>query len=189
MVNNKDLAVLGEEELLKKYEETGEMGYFGELYNRYIPLIYGVYLKYLPNTQSAQNAVMQFFEELLPKIAESYTENFKTWLYTALKNNCLQILRKDNKEITIDFNSGNVESEEVLQLLYDEVEDKSTLDDLRRCMDRLPDNQRICITHFFMKKMSYIDIVDKTGYSFNAVKNNIRNGKRNLKICLNRNAK
>lgn len=189
MLNKRDIALLGEEELLKKYEETGDSGYFGELYNRYIPLIYGVYLKYLPNAQSAQSAVMQLFEELLPKIVDCDVDNFKAWLYSMLKNHCLQIQRKENKEITIDFNNKNVEHEDVLHLLYDGEEDKASLDDLRRCMDRLPDNQRICITHFFMKKMSYIDIVDKTGYSFNAVKSNIQNGKRNLKMCLNRNAK
>ena len=42
--------------------------YFGELYNRYIPLTYGLCLKYLQDEDQAQEAVMQMFEDLLPKI-------------------------------------------------------------------------------------------------------------------------
>jgi len=189
VVNIKDLALLGDEELLKKYEETGEISYFGELYNRYIPLIYGLYLKYLKSPQDAQNAVMQLFEELPPKVPGSEIKNIQSWLYNVVKNHCLQLLRKDDKEITVNFNTGDTESQELLHLLYTEEGERSILEDIRRCMDRLPDSQRICITHFFMKKMSYMDIVDKTGYSLNAVKSNIQNGKRNLKMCLTRNSK
>ncbi len=43
--------------------------YFGELYNRYIPLTYGLCLKYLQDEDQAQEAVMQMFEDLLSKIS------------------------------------------------------------------------------------------------------------------------
>ncbi|MEI3422319.1 MAG: hypothetical protein V8R91_15400 [Butyricimonas faecihominis] len=36
-----------DEELLKRYCESGDLAYFVEAYKRYMPLVYGVALKYL----------------------------------------------------------------------------------------------------------------------------------------------
>lgn len=53
-----------DEELLKRYCESGDLAYFVEAYKRYMPLVYGVALKYLKRPEDAQDAVMQLFEEL-----------------------------------------------------------------------------------------------------------------------------
>ena len=42
--------------------------------------------------------------------------------------------------------------------------------------------------HFFMEEMSYADIVEQTGFTLNNVKSYIQNGKRNLKICIKKQA-
>lgn len=187
--NKKHLATLTDTELLSQYKESEDAEYFGTLYNRYIPLLYGLCLKYLHDESKAQDAIMQLFEELLPKVSNYDIQTFKTWLYSVARNHCLQIIRKESKEITVDFDSNLMESDEVLHLLCDEDNDNERLLALRNCLERLPDGQRVSITHFFMKEMSYADIADKTGYSLNTVKSNIQNGKRNLKICINKHSK
>jgi RNA polymerase sigma-70 factor (ECF subfamily) len=55
---------------------------------------------------------------------------------------------------------------------------------LKSCMEKLPEAQRTSITHFFIDEMSYADIAESTGYTLNRVKSYIQNGKRNLKICI-----
>lgn len=57
-----------DEELLKRYCESGDLAYFVEAYKRYMPLVYGVALKYLKRPEDAQDAVMQLFEELIVKV-------------------------------------------------------------------------------------------------------------------------
>lgn len=84
-----------DEELLARYNRTGDTKYFGELYNRYIPLLYGVCLKYLGNAEKAEDAVMQLFEELTEKIGRYEITLFRTWLYSVVKNHCFQLLRKE----------------------------------------------------------------------------------------------
>lgn len=187
--NKKHIETLTDEELLAQHKKSGQAEYFGALYNRYIPLLYGMCLKYLHDEDKAQDAVMQLFENLLPKISGYDIQTFKTWLYSVARNHCLQILRKENKEIVVDFNSDLMESDEVLHLLCDEDNDSERIQSLQGCLDRLPDGQRISIIHFFMKEMSYADIAEKTGYSLNTVKSNIQNGKRNLKNCINRHSR
>jgi RNA polymerase sigma-70 factor (ECF subfamily) len=66
-------------------------------------LIYGVCLKYFHDEDKAQDTVMQVFENLLPKISQYNIEVFRTWIYSVAKNQCLQVLRKENREISVDF--------------------------------------------------------------------------------------
>ena len=49
----------------------------GELYQRYMELVYGVCLKYLKEPELAQDAVMQIFEELVSKLKKHEVDNFQ----------------------------------------------------------------------------------------------------------------
>lgn len=60
----------------------------------YLPLVYGVALKYLKNVPDAQDVVMQIWEELFEKILKYEIQVFKSWLYTCVRNYCLMELRK-----------------------------------------------------------------------------------------------
>ena len=173
-----------DEELLHQYAISGKAEYFGELYNRYIPLLYGLCLKYLNDEARAQDAVMQLFEDLLPKVSGYEIKVFKPWLYRVAKNHCLQILRKESKEIPLDYTIQIVESDEFLHLLSEEDTSEEQLNALKHCLEKLPEAQRTSIMHFFLEEMSYADIVEQTGFTLNNVKSYIQNGKRNLKICI-----
>ncbi|KAB4859901.1 sigma-70 family RNA polymerase sigma factor, partial [Bacteroides thetaiotaomicron] len=117
LFNVRNISKLSDEELLTHYIKSGDTEYFGELYNRYIPLTYGLCLKYLQDEDQAQEAVMQMFEDLLPKIINYEIKAFKPWLYRVAKNHCLQLLRKENKEIPLDYTINIMESDEFLHLL------------------------------------------------------------------------
>ena len=105
-------------------------------------------------------------------------------MYRVAKNHCLQILRKENKEIPLDYIINIVESDEFLHLLSEEDYSEEQLNALKHCLEKLPELQRISITQFFMEERSYADIAEQTGFTLNNVKSYIQNGKRNLKICI-----
>ena len=177
-----------DEELLLCYRNTGKTDCFGRLYDRYIPLVYGVCLKYLHDVDDARDAVMQLFEDLLPKVPQYEIKVFRTWLYRVVQNHCLQILREKERTIQVELHVDFMESDEILHLLNEtESEDSERMLALQQCMEELPENQRISVTRFFMDEMSYADIVESTGYSLKSVKSYIQNGKRNLKICIEKN--
>ncbi|MDR1859929.1 MAG: sigma-70 family RNA polymerase sigma factor [Bacteroidales bacterium] len=178
-----------DEDLLQQYITTGNQACFADLFNRYTGLLYGVCLKYLHDAARAEDAVMQLFEELLPQIGRHQIRVFRTWLYSVTKNHCLQILRNEKKKIITELTPNFMESDEILHLLDDEdvSETDERLNALGKCMTQLPEQQRIAITKFFMDEMSYADIAAQTGFTANQVKSYIQNGKRNLKICIERN--
>jgi len=53
-----------------------------------------------------------------------------------------------------------------------------------QALQEISHDQKICIELFYFQKLSYKEIEQKTGYSFQQVKSHIQNGKRNLRIIL-----
>lgn len=180
---------LSDDELLVKLKETGDSSHFEQLYERYIPMIYGLCLKYLQNPEKSQDAVMDIYENISPKIGNYEIAIFKNWLYSVVKNHCFHVLREDKKTVVVDFDSNLMESDSVLTLLSDETDNDEKEIALNKCIEQLPDPQKISVMKFFFEDKSYADIVDETGYHLKSVKSYIQNGKRNLKICIEKNVK
>jgi len=169
--------------LLAEFLETGDTAPLGELYARHLPLVYGLGLKYLGSVADAEDAAMDLFEEVAAKLPDSRVRNFRSWLWSVARNHCLQRLRREKRSVRVDFDDRIVESAPLLHLLS-EGADEETLAALARCMERLGERQREAVEMFFIQKRSYADIADATLGDVKGVKSNIQNGKRNLRICL-----
>jgi len=183
MFGRNNLSELTDEDLLFSNKESGNSIYMGELFNRYLPLLYGVCLKYLKDADNARDAVMQLFENLLYKITDYEIDTFRPWIYSVVKNHCLQILQKEDLIIKVDINDDTTESDSIANLFEEEgIVDRSNV--LKNCLNKLPEKQQVSITYFFIDGLSYAEIVEKTGYKLKNVKSYIQNGKRNLKNCI-----
>jgi RNA polymerase sigma-70 factor (ECF subfamily) len=55
---------------------------------------------------------------------------------------------------------------------------------MEQCMEKLPPEQKETINLFYLEQKCYKDVAELTGYDLNKVKSYIQNGKRNLKICI-----
>ena len=178
-----------DEELLLRFKKTGNSAYFGQLYNRYIPLIYGLNLKYLQNVERAQDAVMDIFEELLPKIATYEIREFRTWIYSVARNHAFRVISDPKQLNTLPIIPEMMESGTIISLFEEEDSDEEQRKELRNCLEQLPEAQREAVKMFFLEDQSYADIVEKTGHQLKSVKSHIQNGKRNLRICLDKKTK
>ncbi len=173
-------------ELLKQYLDTGDLEILGELYNRYIHLVYGVCLKYLNDREESKDAVNKIFENLIGEIPKFEIQNFRSWLYVVTKNYCLMEIRKNKTEKRRfeKFSSEHfMESTEVLHPI-DEAPESSLEDQLKGCIEKLKSEQQKCIHMFYYEKMCYKEISGALDLDISKVKSFIQNGKRNLKICL-----
>ena len=187
MFVQKNTLPLTDLELLAHFKKSGDLNALSQLFSRYTSLVYGVALKYLKDRNDAKDAVMQIFEKLVSSLKEHDVENFKSWLYVTTRNHCFMQLRSKKGKFFESLSSDFMENEVVLHL-EEEPEMEQNLTKLEKCVDELDGEQKQCVTLFFLQERCYKEITALTGFDLNKVKSYIQNGKRNLKICMEKNA-
>lgn len=174
-----------DEDLIAVYRRNGDKAVIGELFKRYGHLVFGVCLKYLKNKEEANDMVLQTFEKLMEDLKSREVQNFRSWLHTVTKNNCLMHLRKHKKvreretdfELVDPYLKAEEESNEKAEL---EVK----LTNLEAAVTELKDEQKQCIELFYLQEKCYNEVAEITGFTLKQVKSFIQNGKRNLRNIL-----
>ena len=170
-------------ELAQLYKKEGDMNLLAELFNRYTDLLYGVCLKYLKDGETAKDAVMNIFEELVVKLRQHEVENVKSWLHTLCRNHCLMQLRSPKNMKVVEMDERLMQNAEEVHL-NGVLQKEEHFKQLQVCMESLPSKQMIVIKMFYLEEKSYNEIVDKTGLDWNQVRSFIQNGRRNLILCM-----
>jgi RNA polymerase sigma factor (sigma-70 family) len=174
---------LTDQELVALYKKSGDLATLGELYQRYMELVYGVCLKYFKDPETAKDSVMQVFEELVVKLKKHEVEHFRAWLHQVAKNHCLMQLRTPRNLKTVEFKAELVQSEENVHL-NGVLEKEENFKKLEYCLSTLTNDQQKAIRLFYLEGKCYNEIVEITGMEWNQVRSFIQNGRRNLKICM-----
>jgi RNA polymerase sigma factor (sigma-70 family) len=181
-----DLKNLKDEDLIQLYKKSESLDIVGELYNRYTALTYGVCLKYLKDREESRDAVMQIFEKLITSLKEHEVSQFKGWLYVLARNYCLMQIRakkgRNFEEISPHLMETGAESHQ-----ESGPEKETDLSKLERCIEQLGNEQKQCVQLFYLQQKCYKEITEHTGFDLSKVKSHIQNGKRNLKICMEKN--
>ncbi|NQY10914.1 MAG: sigma-70 family RNA polymerase sigma factor [Flavobacteriales bacterium] len=174
---------LSDSMLLKHFKLSGDLEELGELYQRYMHLVFGVCLKYLRNKDDSEDAVMQIFEKLVVDIPRFEIDNFKSWLHVTARNFCLMQIRSKKTKSGLESSFDDMELAVPVHHI-DEPSIESDLQAMERCMEKLPVEQKNCVDLFFLQEKSYRQIVELAGFELKKVKSYIQNGKRNIKNCL-----
>lgn len=177
---------LSDKELVELYKQSEDLSVLGELYQRYMELVYGVCLKYFKEPEVAKDSVMQIFEELVSKLKKHEVDNFRGWLHQVAKNHCLMQLRTPKNMKTVEFKTDLVQSEENVHL-NGILEKEENFKRLEYCISTLINEQQQAIRLFYIEEKCYKEIVAITGLEWNQVRSFIQNGRRNLKICMEKN--
>ncbi|MGN6492129.1 MAG: RNA polymerase sigma factor [Agriterribacter sp.] len=175
--------------LLENYYHDGNNDWLGILMQRYTLLLYGVCMKYLKDEEGAKDAVQQIFLKAISELRKYPVTYFKSWLYMVARNYCLMQLR-DKGKIPLPVNEKMVitapeDEEEALN----HQKKEATLEVMESALEELNEDQRKCVTLFYLNKQSYAEIANQTGYTQMQVKSHIQNGKRNLRIIIEKKLK
>ena len=191
MEHNAKISSLPDSELLELLKKENDKFIIGVLFKRYTNLVLWICLKYLKDEDEAKDCLMEIFEKLLTDLSRHEIKNFKSWLHSVAKNHCLMKLRarKNKYAEPIECGETSLEVVEMNSLLHpeDAREKEVTLTLLEKGIQQLNNDQKKCVELFYLGEKSYQEIVDLTGYSLLNVKSHIQNGKRNLKIFMEKN--
>ena len=185
MLNPEKYKHIDDQQLLLNFYEDKNNEWLGILLNRYTLLLLGVCMKYLKNEEEAKDGVQQVFLKTLTELQKYKVDYFKSWVYMVAKNHCLMKLRDKNRlavEINEQLHATADETADTKKLLESDL----LFTNMEQALSQLNKEQQLCVTLFYLHKKSYQEIVAATSFSLLQVKSHIQNGKRNLKIMLER---
>ena len=184
----KNTDVQTDEELLAAYLANKDARYLGKLFDRYIPMVYGVCLKILKDANAAEDAVMGIYEHLTKKVdAAQEIEQFRPWLYVVARNYCLMEWRKKQRNKEDLWSPEDMHRLDGSEEAFDFEIAGANKSALNRCLEALPALQLKCVQLFYLEDKSYKEIAEMLSNELGTVRSYIQNGKRNLKLCLERN--
>jgi RNA polymerase sigma-70 factor (ECF subfamily) len=174
---------ISDQELLEKFYADRDNQWLGILLERYTLLLLGVCMKYLKNEEQARDSVQQIFLKAITELQKYRVEYFKSWVYMVAKNHCLMQLRDKPGKNTVEVKesiAAETDEPDKESLLLNE----KTYEYMGEALKELNADQQLCVTLFYMEKKSYQQITEQTGYSMMQVKSHIQNGKRNMRILI-----
>lgn len=173
-------------ELVSAFCQQDEKRALGILYQRYGHLVVGLCLDYLKDREAARDATMDVFEKVTLKVCNQAIESFRAWLFYTSRNHCIDLLRKKIRErekaqeITGEAFMESGEGERPLSEIR--------LTQLPKALAALSMEQASCVRLFYLKGLSYTQVCEQTGYDLKKVKSYLQNGRRNLRIKLEKRA-
>ena len=187
-MNSKSYSDITDQQLLEKFYVDHDNQWLGILLQRYTLLLLGVCMKYLKNEELARDSVQQIFLKVITELHKYKVDYFKSWIYMVAKNHCLMQLRDKSGKNTVTINEKLLVKEEEpdKQQLF---EDEKTYELMSVALKELNPEQQQCVTLFYLNKKSYSEISQATGFTLMQVKSHIQNGKRNLRILIERKMK
>ena len=185
-MNKDNYSHLTDQELLDRFYADHNNDWLGLLLERYILLLLGVCMKYLKNEEEAKDSVQQIFLKAITELHKYKVTYFRSWIYTVARNHCFMQLRDRHGKIpaSIDENLAAPIEEEFNGNIH--LEKDQLLELMTNSLAELNREQNQCLILFYLEKKSYQEITENTGFTMMQVKSHIQNGKRNLKILLDK---
>jgi RNA polymerase sigma-70 factor (ECF subfamily) len=174
-------------QLLELFYADRNNEWLGALLQRYTLLLFGVCMKYLKSEDEAKDAVQQVFLKAIAELHKYKVEYFKSWIYMVAKNHCLMKLRDKPGKFAAELNEQTLLIIEETEASMQQHHEKDQLiETMSIAIQELNSEQKQCVTLFYLQKQSYQQIANDTGYTLMQVKSHIQNGKRKLKLLIER---
>ena len=164
--------------LLKKRDREA----FSAIYKKYHRYLYSLALKYLKNTQMAEDAVQHVFVKLWESTSDIHIEiNLKNYLYTMTKNYILNQIRDRKDEISLNYINAQIDipgQEDVIKAM----DDKQMRNFLYQGVESLPPQKKeICLRKLETTESNQ-QIAEKMGISINTVKSHYQESIKMLRL-------
>ena len=182
IIQRRKYRLLSDEDLVLSYAAKPSQDILHVLYERYGHLVLGLCIKYMKQVQNAEDLCANIFEKLPTLLLKHEVRYFKSWLYQVSRNECLMELRKSKPTVS-DIEETKI-ADEGNYGLEDKKEREAEINKMESALSELKEEQKQCITLFYIEEKSYQEVSIALSMTIKAVKSHIQNGKRKLKIVM-----
>lgn len=169
---------LNNEDDLIERAKAGQLPAFGQLIEHYQHMVFVIASRLLDSKQSAEDAVQDIFIKCFKRLS-TFKQNskFSSWLYRIAYNECIDVLKKENKYHFDDIASiqDKLTDHEMEEIDYDQETA------VKRGLESLPDKYKLVLSMYYYQNCSYKDIAESVNESMANVKIMIFRAKKMLK--------
>lgn len=179
-----------DEETLIARAQKGNIGAYNRLVLHYQDMVYNVAYRIMKDPASADDATQEAFISAYKAIRQFRGGNFKSWLLRIVTNSCYDELRRRKRrpQSSLDEITEEIESPSFMADNSDTPEEMrqrvELVDAVKRCLDELPDEQRVAAVLCDVEGHEYQEIAEIMSISLGTVKSRISRARSKLRECL-----
>jgi len=171
----------GELEILKKLKAGDESG-LRQLFDMYYTPLCIYALKYIDSFETVEDIVQEVFISFWEtKKANEITSTIKSYLFTAVKNNALNFLRKHNRY-------HHEALDEQFEMICEDYEDTEELEEKKKLLyqeiDKLSPQAKVVFESIVFANMKYKEVAEELGVSVNTIKTTFSRALKRLRSSL-----
>lgn len=182
--------MMDEEKLIARAQQ-GDVSAYNRLVLHYQDIVYNVAFRIMKDPASADDAAQEAFISAYKAINSFRGGNFKSWLLRIVTNSCYDELRRRKRrpqssldEITEEVESPSFLADDDADAPEEVQERVELVDAVQRCLDDLPDDQRIAAVLCDVEGREYQEIAEIMSVSIGTVKSRISRARSKLRDCL-----
>ena len=179
-----------DEEKLIAEAQQGDVTAYNRLVLHYQDIVYNVALRIMKDPGSAEDATQEAFISAYNALQRFRGGSFKSWLLRIVTNACYDELRRRKRRPQSSLDAITEEIESPSFMADDSVgpEDRQQqvelIDAVERCLEDLPDEQRIAAVLCDVEGREYKEIAEIMSTSLGTVKSRISRARSKLRDCL-----
>ena len=159
---------------------AGELSAYSELVNRYSSMVFTLAYNIILNREDAEEIAQDVFVKAFTSLSSFKQQSkFSTWLYRIVVNTALN-KKKLHKLVTIDIEEQVTVDELTYDYALPQYDHKDMKQFVQAAVSALPDNERICITMFYLNELSVNEIGELTGITIANIKVLLHRGRKHL---------
>ncbi len=180
---------MDESKLIAQAQE-GDLTAYNTLVLHYQDIVYNVAYRIMKDPASADDAAQEAFISAYKAIRSFRGGSFKSWLLRIVTNTCYDELRRRKRRPQTSLDEITDENPSVGFMADDGVgpedhqEQVELVDAVKRCMDELPDEQRVAAVLCDVEGRDYQEIAEIMSVSLGTVKSRISRARSKLRDCL-----
>ena len=164
--------------LIEAFQKGDEFA-FVSLYNRYKNAVYAFCVKMLLDRAQAQDVMQETFLRVYENRDRlSNTASFKSWLFTIARNQCLNQLRRTNRQVHLDDQKEAINR--IPETPISQLEKSERIELVTRYLAQLKPDYREVIVLREYQNLTYEEIAAVTRSTLSAVKSRLFKARRRL---------
>jgi RNA polymerase sigma-70 factor (ECF subfamily) len=152
---------------------SGDQHSMAQLYDRHSSAVYGVALRVLGDSGTAEEVLQDVFMQLWrnPQVFDASRGSLGAWLAVIARNRAIDVLRKRPPESDLAAVAISVNVD-----LPTALDQNRAIEKIRGALRDMPAAQRSALEMAFFEGLTHTEIADRTGEPLGTVKTRIRTG-------------